>query len=232
MQAAPKQHISINELIDAKENISPLIPLSILSTPPVRFDLSRHNQALTASDIDNPDRFDHYIQAVLKKSNATWGYGGWGEDRRFYESSEGGREYRNIHLGLDIWLPAGTSIHAPFAGTIYNFTEDKNPKGSGPMIMTEHAIDKTPFWILYANVGASSLEGLLRGKIVRSGDKIAVVGSKKENGGWPSHLHLQLICDIGKYDGAFPEYARQSDKENMLRVCPDPESLIAPFLVS
>lgn len=230
MRAQIQNTISIADLIDAKENISPLFTLALLATPPARIDFSRDNPHAKHIDIAKGDLQNH-ITETLKKSGSKWGYGGWGEDRTFYESEKGERRYRAIHLGIDIWLPEGTSIHTPMTGTIHSFKHNTAPLSNGPTIVTEHAIDGIPLWILYGNLSKDSLGRLREGATVRSGDQVGSVGGTHENGGWPSHVHVQIVSDIGKNMGHFPAYAKHAEKEHYLLLCPNPVSLIAPFLV-
>lgn len=224
-------HISINELIDAKENISPLFALAIMATPAHRFDFSHDNPQWKTSDISKPEVLEHHIAESFKKNRRKWGFGGWGEHRHFYSQSERQGD-EHIHLGLDIWLPEATEIYAPFTGIVHGFQDHAHTKGSGPTIITQHAIGDATFWILFGNLSQDSLEGIKVGKVVRSGDKIARIGAKHENGGWPPHVHLQIISDMTGHVGEFPQYVRQSEKERYLQICPNPESLIRPFLVT
>ena len=202
--------------------------MELMATSAHRFDFSKHNHDLKYIAINDPEVLDRHICDTLQKNRRRWGYGGWGEHRTFYESE--GVSNQDIHLGLDIWLPADTPIYAPFTGTIHGYQDHADRKGSGPTIVTRHAIGETTFWILFANLSKNSLESVKVGKTVRSGDEIARVGAKHENGGWPAHVHLQIISDMTGHIDHFPQYAKQSEKEHYLRICPNPESLIAPFL--
>ncbi|HEY4526675.1 MAG TPA: peptidoglycan DD-metalloendopeptidase family protein [Candidatus Paceibacterota bacterium] len=227
------KYIAINELIDAKENISPLFPLELLTTPPHRFDFSKKNPALSNVNMERPETLAALIDETLKQQHKLWGYGGWGEDRFLYQASplfKAGQEYRSIHLGIDIWLPEGTSLHAPFAGTVHSFQNNQNFLDYGPTIITEHRIGDTSFYILYGHLSTESLGKIRGGQIVRAGDEIATIGKMHENGNWPSHVHLQLITDMGGKKGDFPGVAKPSEKDLYLKLCPNPESLLRPFL--
>lgn len=231
MRAQIQKNISINELIEAKENISPLFPMELLKTRPARINFARDNPETPHIDVAQ-GALDQHIADVLNRSKSKWGFGGWGEDRTFYESDKGERRYKAIHLGIDIWLPEGTPIYTPLTGVVHSFKHNTEQLTNGPTIITEHAIDEVPFWILYGNLSIGTLRNVQEGKTVRSGDWIGNVGGKHENGGWPTHVHLQIISDIGKNKGHFPAYAKHHEKDAYLHLCPNPESLIAPFLVS
>src|SRR5438128_1119158 len=112
---APIENISLEEIINARENIAPLFPLELLATPPHRFDFSKNNRDIKKIDMNDVESLESHIEDTLKKNHKRWGLGGWGEDRFLYQVSplfKAGAEYRCIHLGLDIWLPMGTPLFA------------------------------------------------------------------------------------------------------------------------
>ena len=47
-----------------------------------------------------------------------------------------------------------------------------------------------------------------------------------ENGGWPAHLHFQIIGDLMGFIGDFPGVAKQSEIEEWLERCPDPNLIL------
>lgn len=175
-----------------------------------------------------------YIDTTLAKAGRTWGLGGYGEDRFLYEKSElfrSSSEYRSIHLGLDIELPAGTEIYAPIDGQIHSFQNNAHFLDYGPTIILEHSVDGVVFWTLYGHLSLESLDGLLERKPIISGTRIATLGAPPVNGSWPPHLHFQLIGDLMGKKGDYPGVATPSERERYLSVCPDPEILLRPFLL-
>jgi murein DD-endopeptidase MepM/ murein hydrolase activator NlpD len=64
------------------------------------------------------------------------------------------------------------------------------------------------------------------GKALRSGEVIAQLGDYDQNGGWPPHLHFQLIKNIGDWKGDFPGVCSSDDLEQYLENCPDPSHWI------
>ncbi len=222
-------------MLDSRENIAPLFPMKILSSRPLRFDFSRNNPAIRTVDMSQPEQLEAHITEALRRSGRSWGYGGWGEDRFLYQSSplfKSGQEYRSIHLGIDIWLPPGTPIYTPMTGKVHSFADNQHFLDYGPTIITEHEIGGVRFYILYGHLSRSSLARLKLGQTLRYGDNIATIGERSENGSWPPHVHLQLIADMGEKKGDYPGVAKPSEKARYLQLCPNPESLIAPFLVA
>jgi len=215
--------------------VSPPIPSEYLRTSPYRFDFSKENPDIQEVDMSDFHTLQTYIDRTLAKNAKTWGLGGYGENRFFYEKSElfrSGDEYRSIHLGLDIWLPAKTPFLSPLPARVHSFQNNAHFLDYGPTIILEHDLDGVVFWTLYGHLSAESLEGLHEGKTINAGEQFATLGAPPVNGSWPPHLHLQLVGDLFGKKGDYPGVATPSEREKYLSVCPDPEILLAPFLKS
>lgn len=158
--------------------------------------------------------------------------GGYDEDRAIYQTEAFGAgvpgvEPRTIHLGFDIFAPAGTPVFAPVAATVHSFQDNAAPLDYGPTIILEHALSPDlTVWSLYGHLSRDSLSNLRDGQTIEKGQQIARLGDEDVNGGWLPHLHFQLILDISNARGDFPGVFRISERERWRRVCPDPR----PFL--
>lgn len=224
---------AITRAIKAVPNVSPLIPKRFLDTSPLRFDFSKSNAEIRDVDMTNVTDLQKYIDDSLKKTNLTWGMGGYGENRFFYEKSElfrSGGEYRSIHIGLDIWLPAGTEIYAPLDAAVHSFQYNDKFLDYGPTIILQHDVNDVVFWTLYGHLNMPSLDGLHKGKTIASGERIAALGAPPVNGSWPPHLHFQIIGDLMGKKGDYPGVVVPSEKERYLNICPDPEIFLRTFL--
>jgi murein DD-endopeptidase MepM/ murein hydrolase activator NlpD len=157
-------------------------------------------------------------------------YGGYGEDRSVYTQelfAPAGEEPRTVHLGLDIFSPAGTDIITPLHARLHSFQVNDKPGDYGPTIFLEHApAPGLVFHTLYGHLSRDSLKGRKRGDAFMAGERIGKLGVKSENGGWPPHLHFQVILDIGSAKGDFPGVCRKSEQEKWLAICPDPRPLL------
>eukprot|EP00633_Aureoumbra_lagunensis_P010085 CAMPEP_0197318140 /NCGR_PEP_ID=MMETSP0891-20130614/49656_1 /TAXON_ID=44058 ORGANISM="Aureoumbra lagunensis, Strain CCMP1510" /NCGR_SAMPLE_ID=MMETSP0891 /ASSEMBLY_ACC=CAM_ASM_000534 /LENGTH=216 /DNA_ID=CAMNT_0042808437 /DNA_START=110 /DNA_END=760 /DNA_ORIENTATION=+ len=136
---------------------------------------------------------------------------------------------RDIHVGLDLGAPALTRIHAPLDGSIWRFGYNPKDGDYGHVIITAHHFEpeNISFWILYGHLDASSVSFKRIGDPVRAGDPIARCGRPHENGGWPSHLHLQLSL-IEPQDHDLPGVVNQIDLPRALRDFPDPRLIVGP----
>ncbi|MDO8834538.1 MAG: phosphotransferase, partial [Vicinamibacterales bacterium] len=94
-----------------------------------------------------------------------------------------------------------------------------SPGSEDPGLRTEGPVR---FYTLYGHLSRASVAGLREGQAVAKGTCIARIGAETENGGWPPHLHFQVIADLLGRRGDFPGVARPSDRRVWLSLCPDP----------
>jgi murein DD-endopeptidase MepM/ murein hydrolase activator NlpD len=119
-------------------------------------------------------------------------------------------EPRSIHLGVDIWGPAGTPVFAPIGGVVYGFAFNDKFGDYGATIILQHQVDATTFYTLYGHLSLRDLGPLREGLFINRGQKFAHFGAREENGHWPPHLHFQVIYDIGLNVNDYPGVCKQS----------------------
>lgn len=190
-----------------------------------QIDLSIHNQSLQPSVYQDLHVFTAFIQDALGSN--LYGVGGYLEHRKIYEAHEnfamGQQEYRNIHLGIDIWAEEGTEVFAPMDGIVHSFQVNEGSGNYGPTILLAHQIQGETMYSLYGHVASQDLEGLHLGQEIYRGQLIAHLGNPKENGGWPPHLHFQLIRDLQGFIGDYPGVCSHGDLDFYAQNCPNPE---------
>jgi 4-aminobutyrate aminotransferase-like enzyme/Ser/Thr protein kinase RdoA (MazF antagonist) len=169
----------------------------------------------------------------LETAGATIGIGRYQEPRAIYTSdlfraaSNDGPEWRTLHIGLDLFQPAGAPVYAPLSGTVHSFADNAGPRDYGPTIILEHRpADGPVFYTLYGHLSRESLVDKHVGMPFAAGAQIATLGDAAVNGGWPPHLHLQLITDLLGRAGEFPGVARPSEAAVWTSLCPDPNLLV------
>ena len=172
------------------------------------------------------------------KTNKQFAIGRYGERRLIYSSIRFDvadtidtrvaktAERRSVHLGIDIFAPAGSDIFAPFAGEVYR-SEYRDPdQDYGGVLIFRHATPEGDlFYTLYGHLSRSSVDGRTVGKPVCAGDVVGQLGSSEENGGWAAHLHLQVITDLIGLDDDFPGVAAASEEGVWTAFSPNPASL-------
>lgn len=156
--------------------------------------------------------------------------GGYGEERTVYTQplfAPDDAEPRTIHLGLDVFAPAGTGVMTPLTARVHSCQNNDQAGDYGPTIILEHTPEPgLTFHTLYGHLSRDSLKGLRPGAAFMAGEKFAELGSRRENGGWPPHLHFQVILEIDGAKGDYPGVCRRSEMDHWLAICPDPSPLL------
>ncbi len=216
----------------------------------------------TYADIEDAEKLHQRIQAQIEaatpirnlQSAIRNGIGRYDETRPFYTTDayavEGndGPEWRTVHIGLDVFLPPGTPVHAPLDGIVHSFKDNANDRDYGPTIILEHHLisdfglriadsgsaeseirnpkSEIVFYTLYGHLSRKSLEGLAIGQKVAAGEAFCEIGPMPENGNWTPHLHFQVMLDLMGWEGDFPGVAFPRWREVWKSICPDPWLLL------
>lgn len=197
----------------------------------VRLDLSTENPDLKELDLITSESLDGYISEYINSKNAKVGYGGYNEKRDIYSRSENFNngnddDERNIHIGLDLWVPAGTKVYAPFTGKVHSYRNNAEVGDYGPTIILEHKMEEFVFYTLYGHLSLDSLEQILEQQIIKEGKKIGEVGDSSVNGDYPPHLHFQIIRDMEGLKGDYPGVCSKKNLDYYLQNCPDPNLIL------
>ena len=207
-----------------------LAPLVGAKTPPLVFDLSVASlEAGTPVLWSDEPAFSRFLFRRLREAGASVGVGRYDEARAFYTGDifrghgNEGPVWRTVHLGLDLFADAGTTVLAPLAGVVHGLAENANPLDYGPTIILEHRTgDGSAFYTLYGHLSRESLGRWQVGDLVACGDHLAEIGEPGVNGGWAPHLHFQVVTDLLDNRGDFPGVARPDERDVWLSLCPDP----------
>ena len=199
----------------------------------IAVDLSASNEELSKLKITDAAAFENYIEDYLAKNNAKVAFGGYQEIRNLYKRStvfnDKKSDERNIHIGLDLWIKAGTSVLAALDGTIHSFQNNTALGDYGPTIILEHQVDELKFYTLYGHLSLDSLTDKQIGTEVKKGEVIATLGSPPINGDYAPHLHFQIIIDIENKIGDYPGVCNEKDLEFYSENCLDPNLLLKMF---
>jgi murein DD-endopeptidase MepM/ murein hydrolase activator NlpD len=218
--------MSLQDLItNNRSAFAPLFDPGLTTGNTVYMDLSSSNREFDGiSEIE----LDRAILAKLTCVGALAGVGGYLENRSLYKDTElfQGDEERCIHIGVDVFMPAGTTVYAPLDGQVQSFANRRVSGDYGPVIILRHRLDNFEFHSLYGHLSEASLDGLVDGQIFAAGEKLAEIGPRPVNGNWPPHLHFQLIRDMQGYRGDYPGVVRPAELDYFMQNCPDPAALI------
>ena len=183
----------------------------------------------TPAEPEDLPGFTRKLFARMEASGARIGAGRYDEARILYGApgfhSEGNdRDVpRTVHLGLDLFVEPGTPVLAPLPGVVESVRDNGMDLDYGPTVILRHEPEGGPvFHTLYGHLGREIPDTVRPGAGVGRGQTIASVGAIDVNGGWPPHLHFQLITDLLDRDGEFPGVARADQRNLWTSLSPDP----------
>lgn len=188
---------------------------------------------------DNPLHFDadenaHRIHKAMRDANTNLAIGRYAEPRPIYTDAAFGdhgpnSNRRTVHLGIDLFAPAGTEVMSPLPGHVHDTEVCEGHLDYGGLVILRHELpDGTVFGTLYGHLDPDSIAELCPGQAIDAGESFAQLGSPQENGGWPPHLHLQVLAADPSVLPDVPQgVADPDDLEWHLRVYPNPSDLLA-----
>jgi murein DD-endopeptidase MepM/ murein hydrolase activator NlpD len=207
----------------------PVVPFDLNGSQVCKLDFTTRNARLAELELKDSRSFEALIKEMLAEQNATAGIGGYLENRVIYRRSALFSEpnyNRSLHLGIDIWAPAGTTVLAPLNAVIHSFQDNAHFGDYGPTIILQHQLGHYTFYTLYGHLSRTSLCDLQVGQELKQGTVFAEFGPYPENGDWPPHLHFQVINEMqGRY-GDFPGVCQQAEAAEYRLLCPDPNLIL------
>ncbi|SOD65431.1 4-aminobutyrate aminotransferase [Streptomyces sp. 1222.2] len=112
-----------------------------------------------------------------------------------------------LHLGADLFVPAGTAVYAPLDATVV--------RADAHAVVLQSRVDTTTFFVRLAGVAPH----FSNGHTVRRGTEVALVAPSA--GPLPSHVHVQLGLSPD-----LPGHGRVRDRAALLTLCADPSPLV------
>ncbi len=223
--------LAVASFLKSHAPATPLTALDPRTTPTHTIDLSAGSSDPAAREIEaDPITWSRAVREQIDASGAEVGIGRYDEARACYSSSQfqkGDSEPRTVHLGIDLFAPAGAAVQAPLDGTVHSLGDNRLPLDYGPTVILEHALpDGQPFFSLYGHLSRTTLRDLEPGRRIAAGEPFGTLGDPKENGGWPPHLHFQIITDLLDHEGDFSGVCRAGERAIWNSLCPDPNTLI------
>ena len=179
---------------------------------------------------DMPAFSDRAFDDWFADQRVPYGIGLYGENRTVYETEQfadrASDERRTVHLGVDVFAPAGLAVHAPLAGVVRSVTYNADPLDYGHTLILEHD-GPAPFFTLYGHMGGSLPDLVAVGDRVAPGQVIAHFGDWHENGGWAPHLHFQIMTSmLAQNQGNFFGVGHKGLWKVWSQICPDPNLIL------
>jgi murein DD-endopeptidase MepM/ murein hydrolase activator NlpD len=207
-----------------------VIDSSIPYSEYVPIDLSVTSNLIAEKKPKTANEYEKVITDYLDKNKAKVAFGGYCEHRNLYERStvfnNQNTVERNIHIGLDLWIQAGTPVLAALDGKVHSFQYNNNFGDYGPTIILEHDLNNHKFYTLYGHLSLESITKLKSNQIFKKGETIATLGDASVNGDYAPHLHFQIILDMQDYEGDYPGVCNSNDLPFYKKNCPDPNLLL------
>lgn len=180
---------------------------------------------------DMPAFSDRAFDAWFAAKAVPYGLGSYGEKRSVYATDQfadsASPERRTLHLGIDVFAPAMTPVHAPLPGKVAFLTYNADPLDYGHTLIVEHEADGIRFHTLYGHLAGTLPMLLAIGDKVAAGQVIAHLGDWHENGGWAAHIHFQIMADMLEQTGGnFFGVGHESLWDVWQSVCPDPNLIL------
>lgn len=175
---------------------------------------------------ENPFALTEAEAATLGHDAPLW-LGRHGEPRLIYTApaftgATKSDNRRTVHLGLDLFAPAGSPLAAPLAGEVVRAGYEDGRLGYGGMVVLRHETEAGRFFTLWGHLAAGCAR-LAPGTRIAAGEVFAHIGAPGENGGWAPHLHLQLAFHD---DADWPGVADPDDRALALARFPNPAALL------
>lgn len=215
--ATSKQNACVFPVRDGRE--APILDLSVGSL-----------ELGNSENLMDPELLDKQVSSLMVSEMAI---GRYNEGRAFYSTdafaSEGndGPSWRTVHIGIDFFAKPGTEVIAALDGTIHSFANNKAERDYGPTIILEHKVtNDLTFYTLYGHLSSDSIASIKFGEPILKGQVIGRMGTRKENGNWPPHLHFQVMLDCLGMVGDFPGVANVQQLDIWKSISPDPWLLL------
>ncbi|MEO1320970.1 MAG: aminotransferase class III-fold pyridoxal phosphate-dependent enzyme, partial [Pseudomonadota bacterium] len=180
-----------------------------------------------------PDMLDiERAVAALDEGGARAVLGRYDEARLVYgapfylSGTHGATDRRTIHIAIDVFLPAGTPVHAPLDATVHTAdVRDAEYDYGGLVVLRHRTPDGTAFFTLYGHLAHDSVRALSEGQPIAAGQAFAELGGPDQNGGWAPHVHLQLgTTDAPGAD--WPGVVDPDQRDDWCALFPDPAPLL------
>ena len=213
-----------------RDSMVSVLPFDFTAGAPAVFDFSSANRELESIPVNDVAAFTEYLFERIVNHDMPVGVGRYAEDRVLYRHSplfDGDAQRRSVHLGLDLFVPGGTPVFAPLPARLHSFADNARLGDYGPTVILEHTLEDIAFFTLYGHLSRDSLEPLsARSVRFAAGDQLGTIGEHHENGGWPPHLHFQIVTDLLAHTGDFPGVAAPATRERWLALSPDPNLIL------
>lgn len=143
--------------------------------------------------LNDPAFCDRWMAQVAARLGVDHCWGGWLENRAHLWRGHYLPEGCAIHLGIDLNVPAGTTVLAPVSGEVMHAVPCRALGGGwgGWFVLRADVPEGGADYVLLGHLAHAGLPP--PGSRIAGGTAVGVIGTPLENGGWYPHLHLQAL---------------------------------------
>lgn len=178
-----------------------------------------------------PHIAQNIVDTMHRNMGVDWSWGGLYENRAtLWRGGYMANERKWVHLGVDLNVPAGTTVHADSPGEVLRIDHDTSEGGWGTRLILK--LFYHPIVLIYAHLSPNlefAYQTTTAGMTLSQGQELGRLGGPQENGGWFPHLHLQAMSEtaaeyyltgnrLEQLDG----YGKAEEMEQHLLFHPDP----------
>jgi Ser/Thr protein kinase RdoA (MazF antagonist) len=146
-------------------------------------------------------------------------------DKAFYKGPFKASNRRTVHIGVDIFAPAGTQVYAPLNATVEAVENRKDNLDYGGLVILGHETETgATFFTLYGHLNPESVGTLTAGQRIEKGQAFAALGEPQHNGGWAPHLHFQT--GLIHTDSNWPGAVDPDDRNFWSMLYPNPAAIL------
>lgn len=213
-----------------RADFAPVVGVDFAQAPPHVLDLGIGSPLLGADPAHGRgEPLAAAIAAELQRAGASVGVGRH-DEARFTQGAYGCigveqpvAELATVHLGMDLFVSAGTEVHAPLAGVVCALAT----RGGEACVVLHHSPTGAPeFFTLYHHLAADSVTALVQGRHVGRGQVLGMVAASTQNGGEPPHVHFQIALDLLDRGADFPRQVPVVERAAWSALSPDPNLLL------
>ena len=225
---------AVVEWLRANAPFAPVVGADLANDKLLVFDASVASPLLGAPGAGDPAEAARMLFRAVEDQGCAAAVARYDEHRLIYthktfDDITGHR--RTLHLGMDIFMPAGAPVHAPLGGKVYTAGNRDNPLDYGGLLIIEHRVkdrdgNALVFHTLYGHLQPASVARWKPGDEIAAGAEVARFGDVGENGGWPPHLHFEIITDMLGNRDTFVGVGTQRHRAVWLSLCPDPNLML------
>ncbi len=195
-----------------------------LEGDPLMVDLSPSSRLLEGLNPRDQRGLQAALEAEMARGGHRWGLAPYLErrDTLLADCPQMVAEQRFIHLGLDVIVPLGSTLHAPLDAVVEAAGHEAGEGNYGGYVLLKHADRRfETFYSFFGHLCRNRLPGV--GKSLAAGDAFAAIGDFHENGNWFHHTHIQVITAEGRDAGYITKgYCAERELARMNALCPSP----------